>query len=412
MKLPGTNRFVPNACSNVATHLPALVVGQNNAIDHLVTVVCEHLRDNAQIDAERSSTMLPQGSPTAFGAGKAAGGNEYELRRRKPLFISVHGPPGTGKTFTHTLLAKALYNRDLATAKSCPGEGCAGAKVLYGITYTAEERSGQLAMVREAILDHLRSTPQALLVIEEYDKLDCASRSMLRQLVQHPEIVNLDLSHSIIMLESNLGFLQLANLLREANGDKSQIPPEAADRILRNVSLTAWRAANCEGIGDTVAFAATVDHYVAFYPLTRGEVEVLLERELSFNYARRAARLGGTLVWEPAAVRWLADRVDYDNNNFPLEGASQVSARLKHLMLKTKDAAGEVAVSSTEDGVSVAFAHKDEDRQQYLISKGVHELFAELIQQGADSRDTDDETQHDKQQGRATSEPTVGRGAA
>ncbi|GIL58230.1 hypothetical protein Vafri_13294 [Volvox africanus] len=53
---------------------------------------------------------------------------------------------------------------------------------------------------------------------------------------------------------------------------------------------------------------------------------------------------------------------------------------LKHLLTKTKEAEGEVAASSTDDGVHVAFTVKEEARQQYLISKGVHVLFAELLQ--------------------------------
>lgn len=95
---------------------------------------------------------------------------------------------GVGKTFTHTQLAIALYNRDPSKASECPGKHCTGAKVVYGMDYVAEERQQQLNRTRTDILDHIRLTPDPLLVIEEYDKLDCASRAMLRQLIQHPEL--------------------------------------------------------------------------------------------------------------------------------------------------------------------------------------------------------------------------------
>ena len=47
----------------------------------------------------------------------------------KPLILSVHGPPGVGKTFTHMLLARALYNKDPESASRCPGDDCQGYKV-------------------------------------------------------------------------------------------------------------------------------------------------------------------------------------------------------------------------------------------------------------------------------------------
>lgn len=31
-------------------------------------------------------------------------------RPRKPLVVSIHGPPGVGKTYFHKLLAETLYN--------------------------------------------------------------------------------------------------------------------------------------------------------------------------------------------------------------------------------------------------------------------------------------------------------------
>ena len=116
---PGTTRFVPEACSNVAAFLPAHVVGQDLAINQLVDAVCEHLAP----DADGSSSSSHGGSSIGSSSSSRA------QAPRKPLIISVHGPPGVGKTFTHTLLARALYNKDPAAAADCPGEQCKGAKV-------------------------------------------------------------------------------------------------------------------------------------------------------------------------------------------------------------------------------------------------------------------------------------------
>ena len=55
--------------------------------------------------------------------------------------------------------------------------------MLYGLDYLSSERDQQHAFLRTAVLDHLRRAPTALLVIEEYDKLDCPTRAMLRQLI-------------------------------------------------------------------------------------------------------------------------------------------------------------------------------------------------------------------------------------
>ena len=75
------------------------IVGQDLALNQLIDAVCTHLK---------------QPHPA------------------KPLIISVHGPPGVGKTYSHTLLARALYNKDPGAAPQCPGQDCRGAKVSGG----------------------------------------------------------------------------------------------------------------------------------------------------------------------------------------------------------------------------------------------------------------------------------------
>lgn len=63
-------------------------------------------------------------------------------------------------------------------------------QVVYGLDFTQLKQTSELDLTRNAILDHIRNTPDPLIVIEEYDKLDCPSRSMLRQFMQHPELAN------------------------------------------------------------------------------------------------------------------------------------------------------------------------------------------------------------------------------
>lgn len=56
--------------------------------------------------------------------------------------------------------------------------------------YISAEREKQHAYLRAAVLEHLRRWPRSLLVIEEYDKLDCATRAMLRQLMESAHSAN------------------------------------------------------------------------------------------------------------------------------------------------------------------------------------------------------------------------------
>lgn len=119
---------MPNACSNVAEFLPAHIVGQDLAVRQLVDAVCEHV----------------QAAQRAPGSASSDGGGAVGRPGRRPLVISVHGPPGVGKTYTHTLLARALYNREPAKATACPGEHCLGAKVRGGGLFHGGKGGGRL----------------------------------------------------------------------------------------------------------------------------------------------------------------------------------------------------------------------------------------------------------------------------
>ena len=46
---------------------------------------------------------------------------------RRPLILSIHGSPGIGKSYSHWLLARSLYN--VGPSGKCPGDDCPAYKV-------------------------------------------------------------------------------------------------------------------------------------------------------------------------------------------------------------------------------------------------------------------------------------------
>lgn len=97
----GTVHFVDTACANLDSLLPQEVIGQELALSQLADAVCHH---------------LSQPHP------------------KKPLVISVHGPPGVGKTYSHHWLARILYSKAPSAALQCPGMHCRGYKVGAALT--------------------------------------------------------------------------------------------------------------------------------------------------------------------------------------------------------------------------------------------------------------------------------------
>lgn len=57
-------------------------------------------------------------------------------------------------------------------------------QVFSGLDYVSADRNLQHAALKTALVEHLKKSPQALIVIDEYDKMDCETQFMFRQLIQ------------------------------------------------------------------------------------------------------------------------------------------------------------------------------------------------------------------------------------
>lgn len=91
----GNINFAPGACERLEPYLNSKIVGQELALKQISDAICDHLEN-------------PQPA--------------------RPLVLSLHGPPGVGKSMFHLLAAQALYNKHITPDLQCPGKDCLGYK--------------------------------------------------------------------------------------------------------------------------------------------------------------------------------------------------------------------------------------------------------------------------------------------
>lgn len=55
--------------------------------------------------------------------------------------------------------------------------------------FTKLDRDQQRKMLLTEIVNHVKRFPESVIAIEEYEKIHCDTRIMLRQLFQNPEVI-------------------------------------------------------------------------------------------------------------------------------------------------------------------------------------------------------------------------------
>jgi hypothetical protein len=175
-------------------------------------------------------------------------------------------------------------------------------------------------------------SPESLLVLEEYDKLDCTMRGFFRHILEGGTVGNYSLAKSIIVLESNTGYTSLHRMLQNA-GSREKISPEKAQKELKDLVFERWQKQGCEERTDTMKMVGLVDFFLPFFPLERTHVKELFELRLREKAAAVEAQLkrGGSsggdssppLVWDGAVVEFLTNKVDFEGP-YPIEGGKEV----------------------------------------------------------------------------------------
>lgn len=322
--------------------------------------------------ARRSTAEELMGQPTGVELVLDALCDHVEMpseRLRKPLVMSMHGSPGTGKSTFHRILARAAYNATTSSRGedagryACPGRGCPGYKVIFGTDYVVREREAQARMLRDAVTRHLERFPESVVVVEEYDKLGCPARGMLKQMLEHgsaggegnPFDRNVTFSRSIFVLEANMGFMDVHDVSaatgRRVDGDALV----ALQRKLKDGLFEKWTNDGCEDREDTLKVVGAIDMFVPFVPLDHAAVKSIVHAQLvERGRIKKHRRELGRLEWDDNVLERLVDEVEFEGK-YAIEGGKEVSIVLSRCVTRALRllAESEIARAGT-DGVGAS----------------------------------------------------------
>ncbi|EDV45827.1 uncharacterized protein Dere_GG18527 [Drosophila erecta] len=193
-------------------------------------------------------------------------------KSRKPLVISFHGQPGTGKNFVSEQIADALY--------------LLGSKSSYVTKYLGQADFPNQSMVDAyknriniEVRNSLRRCPRSLFIFDEVDKMPSGVFDTLTSLVDYNAFVDgTDNTKAIFIFLSNtagshiaghLGSVMMNGMLRE-------------DTRLSDFEPLLMKAAyNMDGglRRTTMIESHVIDHYIPFLPMEKGHVVKCLEAE-------------------------------------------------------------------------------------------------------------------------------------
>jgi hypothetical protein len=257
---------------------------------------------------------------------------------------------------TLTVTKRHLSNSD---DRVCPGPDCPAYKIVFGTDYVLSEAEKQSAALKNALLNHLKSFPASVLVVEEYDKMGCSARGMLRQLLEKGSGDDAEFKNAIFVLEANAGFLTIKKTLdeerkrglrfidAEASVDDTTASPLVSpsattktQRFLRDLVFSKWAEEKCEDIADTKKAIGAVDVFAPFFPLTKNAVVEIVRAHLDARVSDKTdvslngdAALRSFTYDDETVLRFLVNQIEFEGE-YAIEGGKEAPATLSRFVTR------------------------------------------------------------------------------
>ncbi|XP_037809416.1 torsin-like protein [Lucilia sericata] len=240
---------------------------------------------------------------------------------RKPLVISFHGTPGTGKNFVADQIAKKLYEKGLESKFVHKYMGRSDFPV-------AQDAKLYTERINREVREGLKACPRSLFIFDEVDKMPAGVFESLTSLVDYNAFVDgQDTTQAIFIFLSNtagvyisdkLGQLIRSGILREDTklGHFEQILEKAAYNLEGGLKKTSLIEAH------------VIDHFIPFLPLEKSHVYKCIEQE----YKRWNA-----IPKEGAIENIINDSITYDRTNgiFATSGCKKLDKKVAVEVMST-----------------------------------------------------------------------------
>ena len=387
------------ACARLRAHLHGHLHGQTVATDLLADAICDHLENphpskplvlavhgppgvgksyfhqllaQAVYGAVEDEDMPrisddAEGAPRRDAAKHARDTNDANERR-----VSVTHVSDRDRAFPFSFAMESLWESLLETVeravpgtvfsktrsdagaersflRACPGPDCPAYKLVFGTDYVASEAAEQTAALRDAVLRHLAVYDSSVIVVEEYDKMGCAARGVLRQLLEKGARDAAEFKKSIFVLEANAGFATIKKTLDEedaaeesdrATSTLSSAATTKTQRFLRDLVFSRWADDACEDLADTKKAVGAVDVFAPFTPLTRDGVFAIVKHHLETRVADKTdttvsgdAALASLTYDTDSVLNFLTDQIEFEGK-YAVEGGKEAPAALSRFVTR------------------------------------------------------------------------------
>ncbi|KAG4072036.1 hypothetical protein HA402_015535 [Bradysia odoriphaga] len=196
----------------------------------------------------------------------------------KPLVLSFHGTPGTGKNYVADHIAKHLY-RD--------GTNSSFIRRFMGRTdFPMESDVNYYRLtLRSAVVNAIKNCPRSLFIFDEVDKIPSGVFEALTSLLDHHHNVDgVNLRHATFIFLSNAGGTEITDKLVEITGNGMLREETQLYHFEKIAELAAYNIVG--GLRKTSIIEANlIDHFIPFLPLEKRHIEKVYY--IGFHAVRR-----------------------------------------------------------------------------------------------------------------------------
>ncbi|KAL7744652.1 hypothetical protein ACLKA6_017158 [Drosophila palustris] len=233
-------RSIPSNIPQLSRSLSKTLFGQHMVQQHVVAALVAHLQSN---------------SPS-----------------RKPLVMSFHGTPGTGKSFVADQIAQALYKEGIQSKFVHRYLGRAD------FSHPARVHEYKERINRE-VRDSIAACPYSLFIFDEVDKMPMGVFDMLTSLVDYAgNEKSADYTKAIFIFLSNTAGVRISDHLAELMKKGKRREDTRLSDFEEMLKVSAY---NMEGglKMTNLIEAHVIDHYIPFLALEKAHIVQCVEAE-------------------------------------------------------------------------------------------------------------------------------------